>query len=377
MPSATTGQCENKECAVGYATVSENEEQTVFIYQGVTVEFEDDKSKAKGASEAIISHCTSVASAAIKSGSDEEVSVSKALDTMTGLTACIENSMTERIRKANEEIRFQAKIRRDMGAKWENYTCADLNVTSSEPVENITWSYNFETRDVHKMLDRDASKIYVVDDFISPEECQAMEKAANPSLHRATTADGDGGSKVSDARKAMQAGVKVPWHKEASGDPIATLSRRVYDFTNFVTGFDLEEHGQEDLMSIQYFGDNYEKGEPPDRYMPHCDGDCNGLPHRIGNRVATMVVYCEIPEVGGATQFRNSGIHLKPKVGMATFFSYVGSDGIMDDGFTEHSGCPVLKGNKKIVTQWMRKGVDKDNPWDSFNTLGVQETEEH
>lgn len=91
-------------------------------------------------------------------------------------------------------------------------------------------------------------------------------------------------------------------------------------------------------------------------------------PHRRGNRVATMVVYCDVPEVGGATQFRNSGIHLKPKVGMATFFSYMGSDGVMDDGFTEHSGCPVLKGDKRIVTQWMRKGVDEKNPWDSFNT---------
>ncbi len=40
----------------------------------------------------------------------------------------------------------------------------------------------------------------------------------------------------------------------------------------------------------------------------------------------------------------------------------------MDSGFTEHSGCPVYEGEKKIVTQWIRLGVDNDNPWDSFNT---------
>ena len=44
----------------------------------------------------------------------------------------------------------------------------------------------------------------------------------------------------------------------------------------------------------------------------------------------------------------------------------------MDTGFTEHSGCPVFEGQKKIVTQWIRLGVDKENPWDSFNTLGVK-----
>lgn len=40
----------------------------------------------------------------------------------------------------------------------------------------------------------------------------------------------------------------------------------------------------------------------------------------------------------------------------------------MDNGFTEHSGCPVYEGEKKIVTQWIRLGVDDENPWDSFNT---------
>ena len=34
-----------------------------------------------------------------------------------------------------------------------------------------------------------------------------------------------------------------------------------------------------------------------------------------------------------------------------------GSDGRMDDGYTEHSGCPVLEGEKWITTVWMRDGV--------------------
>lgn len=47
----------------------------------------------------------------------------------------------------------------------------------------------------------------------------------------------------------------------------------------------------------------------------------------------------------------------------------------MDSGFTEHSGCPVYSGEKKIVTQWIRLGVDDENPWDSFNTLGIKLTD--
>ena len=76
---------------------------------------------------------------------------------------------------------------------------------------------------------------------------------------------------------------------------------------------------------------------------------------------------------GGHTNFRNAGVHVKPQVGDAIFFSYIDPEKmVMDSGFTEHSGCPVYEGDKKIVTQWIRYGVDDENPWDSFNTLGIK-----
>jgi hypothetical protein len=73
----------------------------------------------------------------------------------------------------------------------------------------------------------------------------------------------------------MQAGIKVPWSQEQEDNPIARLSRRVYDYANYVLELDIAEHGQEDLMSIQYFGRGHNDTEP-DRYTPHCDGDCTG-----------------------------------------------------------------------------------------------------
>jgi hypothetical protein len=56
-------------------------------------------------------------------------------------------------------------------------------------------------------------------------------------------------------------------------------------------------------------------------------------------------------------------------MGNGIFFSYIDPETrVTDNGFTEHSGCPVFEGEKKIVTQWIRLGVDKENPWNSFNT---------
>ena len=258
-----------------------------------------------------------------------------------------------------------------MAAQLENYTCPDelLNTTVAKRTE--TW----KGRKVNVMIDRAASKIHTVENFVTKEECMAVEEAAAPLLHDATVADGSGGSHKSDSRKAQQAGIKVHWDMESKGDLIAQLSRRVYDYVNHVLPFDIQEDGQEDLMSIQYFGRGPED-DKPDRYMPHCDGDCNGQLFKPGNRMATIVMYCEIPEVGGATRFRNSNVHIKPKKYAATFFSYINPETMkMDDGFTEHSGCPVVEGEKKIVTQWVRLGVDAENPWNSFNTLGIKHSD--
>jgi len=227
-------------------------------------------------------------------------------------------------------------------------------------------------RTVHVKLNRSASRIHLVENFISAEECQAMQDEAAETLHDATVADGKGGHRLSEARKAMQAGIKVRWEKEAEGDPIARLSRRVYDYTEHVLGLGIDEKGQEDLMSIQYFGRGRNDTQP-DRYTPHCDGDCTGLPHKAGTRMATMVMYCDLPTVGGSTNFRNSYVHVKPQKYNAVFFSYIDPETkLMDKGFTEHSGCPVYEGIKRIVTQWVRLGVDEENPWSSFNTLGIK-----
>ena len=42
----------------------------------------------------------------------------------------------------------------------------------------------------------------------------------------------------------------------------------------------------------------------------------------------------------------------------------------MDNGFTEHSGCPVVEGTKVIATEWIRLGVTEELPWNAYNTLG-------
>jgi hypothetical protein len=173
----------------------------------------------------------------------------------------VENALVERA----EEVTFQAEVRRDLAKLFEQYTCLDSELESSEPIREDEWYSEFEdkTRDVKILHDRPASKIHIIEDFINDEECQAMQDAAESELSRAVVSDGAGGSTYSENRKAMQAGITVPWDKETLGHPIARISRRVYSYAEHILGLGIDEKGQEDLMSIQYFGkgDGLDRGE--------------------------------------------------------------------------------------------------------------------
>ena len=377
LPSTRTGNCESEDqtCRNGFFVVSGNDDQIVTIGKGIDIVFEDDQIRAKNEATEIVGNCHEKAKLSLEKAGTDAAAIQKAMDS---LLECVEGQVAGTLSKANEEVAFQAKIRTGMAEKMENYTCVDTDLETSESIRTEYWrgARDRLPRQVEILLDRPASKIQLVKNFISRTECDAMASAAQSKLHKASVADGKGGSHFSEHRKAMQAGITVDWEKEASGDNIAILSRRVYDYTNHVLDLDIKENGQEDLMSIQYSGRGLDDTEP-DRYTPHCDGDCTGIAHKTGTRMATMVMYCDLPEVGGHTNFRNAGVHVNPEEGDAVFFSYIDPETkLTDKGFTEHSGCPVLVGEKKIVTQWIRLGVDDENPWDSFNSLGLKITEE-
>lgn len=204
-------------------------------------------------------------------------SADAAMEALQLLSTCVESKIVSQLEQANEEIAFQASVRKEVAEQLENYTCVDDDLDTSEDIEVRTWNHNHDgvERTVHVKHERPASRIHVVENFISEAECQAMEESASTTLHRATVADGKGGSQMSENRKAMQAGIKVNWEKEFDEEEnmemhIAKLSRRVYDYTNHVLGLNIQENGQEDLMSIQYFGRGL-NDTAPDRYSKYMD----------------------------------------------------------------------------------------------------------
>eukprot|EP00934_Nitzschia_sp_Nitz4_P002399 Nitzschia sp. Nitz4//scaffold25_size161228//97841//99217//NITZ4_002439-RA/size161228-processed-gene-0.165-mRNA-1//1//CDS//3329544613//2394//frame0 len=366
---------DGSECGVQYITVNHNTDQVAIIKKGLVVAYKDSEARAKEEVASQTEECHEVAREQLAKGAN-------ANKTVEALVDCLKGAATELVQQKNEEIAFETKVRLELSRNLENHTCADPTRQTSEPEEIRSWTHEDYpgeevTRDILVLHDRPSSQIHALVDFISKEECDAITAAAKPKLHKGTVADGAGGSMLSDNRKAWQAGLRIPWEREEAGDPIARVVRRVYDYTNHAVGYNLSIEGQEDLMSIQYFGIGQNSTESPDQYRPHCDGDCDGLPHKTGGRVATMVMYCDAPELGGGTNFQNANVFVKPTVGYAAFFSYLNIETMEKElGYTTHSGCPVIEGTKRIAVHWMRHGVDKKNRWSDFNTLTIKREEE-
>ena len=276
---------------------------------------------------------------------------------------CVADGIIKQITDISSDMHELKKYRDKMALKLRNYTCADLEIENTTPlsVENITVRGR-EDIEVETLLDLDASKIWVAHNFVSDEECDILMNHGKPLLKRATIAAEDGTSIVSNTRKAQQASYNFPT-KNQDKDQLWDLYSRVIDFVNIKTDYDLIPDGQEEFAIIQY--------DPTDEYGSHCDADCAGETYTPRGRVATAVLYCKVADKGGGTSFTKADVFVKPRKGDVTFFAYKGSDGKMDTGFTEHSGCPVIEGEKWVTTAWLRQGVSYHDPWNDYDPSGI------
>lgn len=284
--------------------------------------------------------------------------------TYEDLVACITDDMfvdhlqslgkSENLFNENRQL---AQIIRD-------HDCArSEHLETTTPISTYNATMGSRTYVINVHLDSPSAKIWTVDNFVEQEECEFIkQKGRDDGLMQATVVDQRTGlATLSDSRRANQGHYKLSY-QSSDGDPLYYLYQRVYSLTNYHAKLKLGLEGQEGFQIIQYDVDG--------QYKMHCDGACDGTYHRKGGRVATSLMYCHVADKGGATNFPRANIHINPKKLQALFFSYKGPDGEMDTGYTLHSGCPVIEGEKWVSTLWMREGVSEHETHDVFDPTG-------
>ena len=206
---------------------------------------------------------------------------------------------------------------------------------------NGAWILDGGDREVRVLSTMLLPRVVVLGGLLSDEECDAMIELARPKLARSTTVEPDsGGDMVHPDRTSFGMGF-------ARGEN--DLCRRIEARIAHLLEWPLENG--EGLQVLNY--------GPGAQYKPHHDYFDPAMPgsevllRRGGQRVASVVMYLNTPERGGATVFPESHLEVAAVQGNAVFFSY---DRPHPMTRTLHGGAPVLAGEKWILTKWLRVG---------------------
>lgn len=196
-------------------------------------------------------------------------------------------------------------------------------------------------REVPVLLRVDKPVVAILGNVLSDAECDELIQRSADKLQRSTTVDPAKGTFDVISGRTSE-GTFFPINADAF---IARLDRRVSELMNCPVA-----HG-EGLQILHY--------NPGGEYRPHFDYFAPGDPGSQapmavgGQRVSTLIMYLNAVEQGGATVFPELGLEVLPSKGSAVYFEYTNSKGQVDP-LTLHAGAPVDRGEKWIVTKWMR-----------------------
>lgn len=182
-------------------------------------------------------------------------------------------------------------------------------------------------------------------DILTSEESMRIQHLAEPKLHRSTvqTSKGTSPSKFREANTA--------WLPTSLDKSIRRLELRIEAVSN------LSLEGSEDMQVVNYDIGGF--------YGPHLDATGRGYfvrednqttgeessPVIVADRVATILIYLNDVERGGATVFPRLSLSVKPIARSALIWFNLNKDG-SPDARTLHTGCPILVGTKWIATKW-------------------------
>ncbi len=184
--------------------------------------------------------------------------------------------------------------------------------------------------------------VALIEDLITPEECEILIEASRGKLKRSEVVNRDTGAfEVNDVRTS--AGTHFT---RGENETVSKVEARIAK----ITGIPVENG--EPLQVLYY----QEGGE----YLPHQDffepSDPGSAVHMEagGQRVATLVMYLNTVPGGGETDFPKIGLSVKARQGCGIYFEYTNKQNQLDTRCL-HAGVPVVEGEKWIVTKWLRQ----------------------
>lgn len=188
-----------------------------------------------------------------------------------------------------------------------------------------------------RRVENDQLQLYTLDHFMSPKECARLIALMNHHLRPSTLSYASDDKAFRTSTTADLCHLKSALANSIDQKICRTLGIRV----EYSEGIQAQRYdvGQQFKPHWDYF-------EPGTREYLRFAGT-------RGNRTWSFMVYLNEGMEGGGTRFTELGHTFTPTLGQALFWHNLNRDG-SPNKFTMHSGEPVTKGHKIIITKWFR-----------------------
>jgi prolyl 4-hydroxylase len=197
-----------------------------------------------------------------------------------------------------------------------------------------------EGRDVRVLAHLLHPRVIVFGNLLSDAECDALVAQARERLRQSSTFNEDtGADELHEARTSQGM-----FFRRGENPLCAAIEARIAALVDWPL-----DHG-EGLQVLRY-GPGAEYRPHYDYFDPQRPGSAVAL-RRGGQRVASLVVYLNTPQRGGATTFPDVHFEVAAHKGNAVFFSY---DRPHPMTASLHGGAPVHEGEKWVATKWLRE----------------------
>ena len=249
------------------------------------------------------------------------------------------------IARASGKAGFESGTKDAVSAIVDAYEDGDSNEVPEPLLASLGTGANAIVLDDHRvdvLVNLHHPRIIVFGGLLKPDECDALIEASRPKLERSETVNrASGGTELNAARTS-----EGTYFFHDASPLLATINKRIAQVTRWPLA-----HGEP--LQILHYDVGAEYQPHYDYFSPEDPGTPSLLTHG-GQRVATLIIYLNTPDAGGATVFPDVGLEVAPLRGNAVFFSY---DRPTPASRTLHGGTPVVAGEKWIATRWMREDV--------------------
>lgn len=195
--------------------------------------------------------------------------------------------------------------------------------------------------DGNKIIYNDDPLVYVIEDFITDQECQHFVSASDSKLERAKTIGGKDGI-YHENRTGSNC-----WIAHNHSEVATNLGQRIAD----LVGFPLKNA---ESFQVVYYTGGTQYNDHHDAFNHETEEGKKHL-ERGGQRIFTALGYLNDVEEGGSTEFNDLNISIKPKKGSLLVWKNVLSGTTKVHPESLHAGRPVTKGEKYAFNLWFRE----------------------